>query len=297
MPSSGPLSPQAARVRPATLARRATMSGVGLHSGKPVKLEVEPALPGTGLRFVRIDLPGEPEIPATVAAIRSSSFCTTLGDSAGAEVATVEHLLAALRGLGVTDAVLRVEGPEVPVGDGSAACFADLLAEAGLAAQGGEAPYLELDHPVGVSRGEAVLVALPAEEPQFTYVFTHPHPAVGVQLAEFVPDRDDFRTALAPARTIGFLADIERMREQGLALGGSLECAVVIGDEGYVGPLRFPNEPARHKLLDLMGDLALIPPVRAHVLGLRSGHALNAELAREILRAGRLRQGGASQWR
>lgn len=273
------------------------MSGVGLHSGKQVRLEVEPAQPGTGLRFVRADLAGAAEIPATVAAVRSSSFCTTLGDGAGAEVSTVEHLLAALRGLGVTDARLRVEGPEVPVGDGSAATFADLLLEAGLAVQEGEVPWLELDRPVAVSRGEATLVALPAEEPRFTYVFTHPHPAVGVQLAEFVPGRDDFRTLLAPARTIGFLADLERMREQGLALGGSLECAVVIGDEGYAGPLRFPDEPARHKLLDLLGDLALIPPVRAHVLGLRSGHALNAELAREILRVGDLRQGGAAPWR
>lgn len=274
----------------ATLARPARLTGIGLHSGEPVRLEVAPAPPGTGLRFVRLDLPGEPEIPVNPAAVCRSPFCTTLEGEAGATVGTVEHLLAALRGLGVTNALLRLDGSEVPVGDGSAAAFADLLAEAGVARQDGELPFLTLNRPVGVSRGEAVLMALPAEEPRFTYVFAHPHPAVGVQLAEFAPGRDDFRRELAPARTIGFLSEIERMRAQGLALGGSLECAVVIGDEGYVGPLRFPNEAARHKLLDLFGDLALIPPVKAHVIGLRSGHALNAALAEALLQAAKLEE-------
>ncbi|MDI6869806.1 MAG: UDP-3-O-acyl-N-acetylglucosamine deacetylase [Bacillota bacterium] len=269
----------------ATLARPAALSGIGLHSGKPVLLTVEPAPPDSGLRFIRTDLPGEPEIPVNAGAVCRSSFCTTLRNSAGVEVATVEHLLAAVRGVGVTNALLRLDGPEVPVGDGSAAVFAGLLAEAGIVRQEGEVSVLTLDRPVAVTRGEASLVAIPAEAPRFTYVFTHPHPAVGVQLAEFVPGRDDFRTELAPARTIGFLADIERMWAEGLALGGSLECAVVIGDEGYAAPLRFPNEVARHKLLDLFGDLALIPPVRAHVLGLRSGHALNAALAEAVLQA------------
>jgi UDP-3-O-[3-hydroxymyristoyl] N-acetylglucosamine deacetylase len=267
-----------------TLARPVELAGVGLHRGREVRLEVRPALPGYGLRFVRVDLPGAPELPATVAGVHRSPLCTALRGGAGVEVATVEHLLAAARGLGLTDAELRLDGPEVPMGDGSAAVFADLLASGGLVSHGAETPLLDLARPVAVAHGEASLVALPAERPRFTYVFAHPHPAVGVQLAEFVPGRDDFRSELAPARTIGFLTDIERMRAQGLALGGSVECAVVIGEEGYVGPLRFPNEAARHKLLDLFGDLALIPPVRAHFLGLRSGHALNAALAEAILR-------------
>lgn len=270
----------------ATLARPAALDGIGLHSGRPVHLEIAPAPPGTGYQFVRTDLPDKPVIPAVPESVRRSPYCTTLRGEGGAEVATVEHLLGALRGLGVTDARLFLHGPEVPVGDGSAATFAALILEAGLAVQsGGEPPALELTRPVAVSRGEASLVAIPADEARFTYIFSHPHPAVGVQLAEFVPGRDDFVAELAPARTIGFLAEVDRMREQGLALGGSLEGAVVIGEEGYVGPLRFPNEVARHKLLDLLGDLALIPPVRAHVIGLRSGHALNAALAAEILRA------------
>ncbi|MGE5553961.1 MAG: UDP-3-O-acyl-N-acetylglucosamine deacetylase [Betaproteobacteria bacterium] len=272
----------------ATVARPAELAGIGLHNGKPVRLEVAPAPPGTGLRFVRTDLPGEPEIPVSVAAVRRSPLCTALEGEPGVTVATVEHLLAALRGLGVTNALLRLDGPEVPMGDGSAAAFAGLLAEAGIVPQEGEVSLLTLDCPVSVSHEDAVLVAIPAEEPRLTYIFAHPHPTVGVQLAEFTPDRDDFRAELAPARTIGFLADIERMRAQGLALGGSLECAVVIGEEGYVGPLRFPNEVARHKLLDLFGDLALIPPVKAHVIGLRSGHALNAALAEALLQAARL---------
>lgn len=273
------------RFRRATLVRRVVMEGIGLHSGKPARLTVSPAPPGSGWRFVRTDLPELPEIPVEPGAVRRTPLCTTLTGEAGAEVATVEHLLAALRGLGLTDVRLELEGPEVPLGDGSAAAFADLLVSGGLAFHPGKERFLSLSHAVGVSRGEASLVAVPAEEPRFTYVFTHPHPAVGVQVAEFVPGRDDFRACLAPARTIGFLADVERLRAQGLALGGSLESAVVIGEDGYVGPLRFPNEVARHKLLDLFGDLAMIPPVRAHVIGLRSGHALNAALAEEILGA------------
>lgn len=271
-----------------TLARPVILDGVGLHSGRAVRLEMHPAAPGTGLRFVREDLPGRPVVLADAGCVTRSPFCTTLRSADGAEVGTVEHLLAALRGLGVTDAELRLDGPEVPMGDGSAATFAGLLQAAGVTLGEGEIPHLTLEQPVAVSRGEATLVAVPAEERRFTYVFTHPHPAVGVQVAEFVPGRDDFLAELAPARTIGFLADIERMRAQGLALGGSMEAAVVIGDEGYVGPLRFPNEPARHKLLDLFGDLAVIPPVKAHVIGLRSGHALNAALAAAILHAGRV---------
>lgn len=273
------------RFRRATLVRPVVMDGIGLHSGEPARLTISPAPSGSGWRFIRTDLPGRPEIPVAPRAVRRTPLCTTLTGGAGAEVATVEHLMAALRGLGVTDARLELEGPEVPLGDGSAAAFADLLISGGLTFYEGEEPLLTLPHAVGVSRGEASLVAVPAEEPRFTYVFTHPHPEVGVQVAEFAPGRDDFRTYLAPARTIGFLADVERLWAQGLALGGRLESAVVIGEDGYVGPLRFPNEVARHKLLDLFGDLALIPPVRAHVIGLRSGHALNAALAEEILGA------------
>lgn len=265
----------------ATLARPVEVAGVALHSGARVRLEVRPAPPGHGLRFVRTDLPGRPEIPATLAAVHRTSFCTALSGGPGVEVGTVEHLLAAARGLGLTDAELWVDGPEIPMGDGSAAAFADLLAGGGLVPHGAEVPLLTLPRPVAVTHGEASLVALPAEHRRFTYVFAHP--AVGVELAEFIPGQDDFRTDLAPARTIGFLADIERLRAQGLALGGSVECAVVIGDDGYAGPLRFPNEAARHKLLDLFGDLSLIPPVKAHFLGLRSGHAMNAALAKAVL--------------
>lgn len=260
------------------------LEGVGLHSGRPVRLELEPAPVGTGFRFVRADLPGEPEILAQPQAVCRTTFCTTLGES-GVEVATTEHLLAALRGMGVSNAILRLTGPEVPVGDGSAAVFARLVAEAGVRSQGERLPVLTLPHPVAVRAGEAALVAMPSREPRFAYVFTHPHPAVGVQLAEFLPGHDSFLDEVAPARTIGFLADIERMRAQGLALGGSLDGAVVIGEEGYVGEVRFVNEPARHKLLDLIGDLALIPPVMAHVIGFRSGHALNSALAAALLAA------------
>ncbi|MGE5507697.1 MAG: UDP-3-O-acyl-N-acetylglucosamine deacetylase [Chitinophagales bacterium] len=275
----------------ATLARPVALEGIGLHSGKPVRLTLEPAPPGTGFRFVRADLPGEPVIQASPEAVCRTNFCTTLGDGHGAEVSTTEHLLAALRGLGVANAILRLTGPEVPLGDGSAAVFARLVAEAGVKGQGEPLPVLTLDRPVAVRAGDAALVAVPARQARFSYVFTHPHPVVGVQLAEFVPGEDSFCDEVAPARTIGFLADIERMRAQGLALGGSLECAVVIGEEGYAGEVRFPNEPARHKLLDLVGDLALIPPVMAHVIGLRSGHALNSALATAILAAARLTVG------
>ncbi len=260
---------------------------------------MKPAPPGSGLAFVRTDLPGEPAIRATTANVGTTSRCTGLRAAGNpvATVLTVEHLLAACVGTGLDNAVFALSGGEVPAGDGSAATWADLIAEAGLVEQPAEARRLAPPAPVWVSGPGSYLIALPAGGLQVTYVFTADEHAgeradgrggVGNQYIDFVVTPETFRRELAPARTIAFLAEIEALRNRGLALGGTPEQAVVIGPNGYAGPCRFPDEPARHKALDLLGDLALIGPARlyAHVIGIRSGHALNAELAKRLFAEG-----------
>ncbi|HHV62479.1 MAG TPA: UDP-3-O-acyl-N-acetylglucosamine deacetylase [Firmicutes bacterium] len=295
----------------ATLARAAEYCGPGLHCGKYVNMRILPAPPGTGIRFMRADIPGSPVIPARPENVVSSARCTSIGSGEGARVDTIEHLMAAFRGLGVDNAIVELDGPEVPMGDGSAAAFVELICQAGRIIQDEERLSLVLDSPIWVSEGDKHLIALPlgtmphldtngslvpgdrgagggpGEGLRVTFTFVGNHPAVGTQHVEFELDGegDDggvFVRELAPARTIGFVWEIEKLREAGLALGGNLESAVVIGQEGYLGPLRFENEVARHKVLDIVGDFALLGHVCAHIIGIKSNHAMNHMAIRAI---------------
>ena len=241
-----------------TLAQPLTFSGIGLHSGRPVKVTINPAAANHGLRFLRADLPGQPEIPAHYSKVVDTLRATTLGEGR-ATLSTVEHLLAALRGAGVDNARIAVEGPEVPIMDGSAGPFAVLLAETGLKTLPWLRAYLRVHRPVELREGDQWMRVVPGE-PRITYTIDFKHPLIQRQRFTVPMASEAFAREIASARTFGFLQEVQYLQTNGLALGGSLDNAVVLDDAGVMNPggFRFPDECVRHKILDAMGDLALL---------------------------------------
>jgi UDP-3-O-[3-hydroxymyristoyl] N-acetylglucosamine deacetylase len=270
-----------------SIRKSVTCHGVGLHTGVPVTMALHPAPPDHGVVFVvgpeRVPVPVLPE------SLMNGHYATTIGAN-GVQIQTVEHLLAAVRGIGVDNLLVELDGPELPAVDGSAAPFVSLLYAAGREAQVAvRRPALRVAESIRVGDEHRWLQISPASELRISYTLDHEHPAVGVQVASFVPSERVFVEELAPARTYGFLKDLELLRQQGLALGGSLANAVVVGQERVLnGTLRFHDEFVRHKILDVIGDLALVGrPVLGHVVARNAGHALNHLLVREIVKAAR----------
>ncbi len=257
------------------------LRGVGLHSGQDASLRLCPAPPGAGLVFV--DTRSGQEIPACPQNVVDTSRCTILGRDA-VRVQTVEHVLAALSALGVDDARIETLGGEMPAADGSALPFVRLAQAAGIRDHGKDAVQpLIVTAPVAVQgKDGALIVALPSETFRVSVVLDYPaHAYLGTSAATFGGGPGEFEVQIAPARTYGFLTEITWLRAHGLALGASADNAVALGETGYETPLRFSNELARHKLLDVLGDLALAGrPLQAHVLAYKPGHALNVALAR-----------------
>lgn len=273
------------RARTTLGASTETYTGVGLHSGADASVCLRPAPAGTGRVFRHRD--SGQEIAARAENVSDTSRCTRL--SAGSmEIQTVEHLLSALAGLGVDDAWIDVAGGELPAADGSAAPFAALVQAVGLREQpGGGGNALTLTEPVTVTGdGGSLLAALPADHFSATVVLDYPkHPYLGSQCAVWDAAVGDYAKDIAPARTFGFLSEIDWLRANGLGLGASRENAVVLGESGYETPLRFPNELARHKLLDLIGDLSLLGrPLAAQIVAVKPSHALNVRLAQHLAR-------------
>ena len=266
-----------------TLASEARIEGVGLHTGLPVRLVLRPALAGSGVVFVRTDLGGV-AIPARLEHAAEAFYATVLGEGA-LRVSTVEHLMAAVYALRIDDLRIELDAPEVPILDGSARPFVEALERAGRVELDVEREYLTLVRPVIVEERDKRIAAYPSREFRMTYAIEFDHPMLGYQeLSASVWKAGDFAEKLAPARTFTFERDVELLRAQGLARGGSLNNAVVLG-EGEVlnSELRFPDEFVRHKMLDLTGDLSLLGhPLRAHVVAYRAGHDLHARLARRI---------------
>jgi UDP-3-O-[3-hydroxymyristoyl] N-acetylglucosamine deacetylase len=241
-----------------TLAQPITFSGIGLHSGRPVKVAIYPAAANHGLRFVRADLPGQPEIRAHYSKVVDTTRATTLGEGR-ATLATVEHLLAALGGAGVDNARIAVTGPEVPIMDGSAAPFARLLAATGLRTLPWPRAYLRVHRPVELRQGDQVMRVVPGD-PRITCHIDFSHPLILKQRYTIPLRSEAFEKEIAPARTFGFLKEVQYLQTNGLALGGSLDNAVVLDDVAVLNPggFRFPEECVRHKILDAVGDLALL---------------------------------------
>jgi UDP-3-O-[3-hydroxymyristoyl] N-acetylglucosamine deacetylase len=265
-----------------TLKTAVGCTGIGLHSGKPVRLELRPAPPGSGIRFRRTDRSAE--IKAAIGELHRLDHATTLGRE-GASIETVEHLLSALFALGVDDALVEIDGPEIPALDGSAAPFVILIHEAGTKPHKQAREFLKILRPVEVVRGAKWARLSPADHFRVSYTIGFDHPLLRHQHASFRISPETFAEEIAPARTFGFLREVETLRRAGLALGGSLENAIVIGETGVLNnKLRFEDEFVRHKILDAIGDLYLLGrPFLAAFSAHKSGHALNNRLLRELV--------------
>jgi UDP-3-O-[3-hydroxymyristoyl] N-acetylglucosamine deacetylase len=266
-----------------TLATELSLSGVGLHSGRQVRMRLVPAEAETGVVFVRTDAGGV-RIPATLEHAGPSFYATVLCRD-DLRVSTIEHLMAALYALQIDDLIVEVDADELPILDGSSRPFVEAIVEAGLREHEVEREYITLVRPLVVSDEEKRIAAYPSREFRITYAIDFDHPRLGYQeLSVRVWRRGDFEEKLAAARTFTFEGEVEKLRARGLALGGSLENALVIGEQGLLNPhLRYPDECVRHKMLDLTGDLSLLGrPLCAHVVAYRAGHDLHARLARRL---------------
>ncbi len=262
-----------------TLNQPVTFEGIGIHTGQESKVKVCPAEAGQGLVFVR---EGQ-RIPALANKVTRCPRCTILGEN-GIEVSTVEHLLASLYGVGVTDALIEVSGLEIPILDGSSKLFCESFQQVGLSTLDKEVRWVHLSRPMVVREGEDFILALPANKPSYTYLLDYEHPVLGFQEAIFYEEPGAFESELQGARTFALWEEVQALLDSGMALGGSLDNALVVHPDAYSVPLRYPNEPARHKCLDLYGDLVLIGrPLCAKVIALRSGHKLHTDLAKRIL--------------
>ncbi|MBV9233838.1 MAG: UDP-3-O-[3-hydroxymyristoyl] N-acetylglucosamine deacetylase [Candidatus Eremiobacteraeota bacterium] len=270
-----------------TLRRELHFEGVGLHTGAACAAWVEPAPPNLGLRF----LVDGTEIPATADYVVDTRRATVIGCD-GVSVSTTEHLLSALFAMGVCNARIRLEGPEVPALDGSAAQFVGAILEAGTVEQTAVRDAFELEAPCVIERGDRMVLAFPAADFRVRFVADFPHP-IGTQYldVEITPQR--YVEEIAPARTFAYLHEIEALRADGLARGGSLDNALVFAPAGPMQPLRWPDEAVRHKVLDLIGDLALLGAwPRCEVVAIKSGHSLHASLTQALRASARAPHAG-----
>jgi UDP-3-O-[3-hydroxymyristoyl] N-acetylglucosamine deacetylase len=270
-----------------TLAAPAVCAGIGLHSGERVRMVLQPASAGSGIRFVRSDITDrDNEIAAHARLVSEVRLGTTLENADGVTIATVEHLMAALAGLGVDDATIEVEGPEVPVMDGSSEPFVKLIRQVGLKSQSVPRRAIQVLKPVTVEVDDRRVQFLPALRPMIEVEIQFEHEAVGRQACVFDITPDIFSTDIASARTFGFRKDYEALLAAGLARGGSMENAVVLEDDGIANPegLRFKDEFVRHKALDAVGDLYLAgAPIIGCYSAERPGHAINNAAVRALL--------------
>src|SRR5215470_1911777 len=268
-----------------TLRRTISCAGIGLHSGHKVTLTLRPAPADTGIVFRRMDLGGL-EIPAHVDFVSGISYATVLGRGQ-ARVETVEHLLSALVSQGIDNAIVELNTPEVPIMDGSAAPFVYLIREeAGVKKLAVSRKYVKIVKPLTLTHGDKQIALYPSDELKVSYTISFDHPLLRHQTRTIAITEESFIEEIAPARTFGFLKEVEMLRQKGLALGGSLDNAIVLGETGVLNnTLRFEDEFVRHKILDVLGDLFLIGyPIIGHIVAHRGGHSLHTAFAAQILR-------------
>lgn len=261
-------------------------TGIGLHCGEKIRLRIKPAPPDTGIRFVRTDVESRPMIQARFENVVDTTLATTLGFN-GCRVSTIEHLMAAFFGLGVDNALVELDGPEVPIMDGSAAPFVFLLKGAGIVEQQG-APkrFIVIRRPFKIKDGNRSVSISPSKELKITYTIDFQHPLLRNQEYELSFSGGSFVREISRARTFGFLRDVETLKENGLAKGGSLDNAIVVDDFRILNEdgLRFDDEFVRHKILDFIGDLSLVgAPVIGHFKVQKSGHFLNQHMLKRLM--------------
>jgi UDP-3-O-[3-hydroxymyristoyl] N-acetylglucosamine deacetylase len=255
------------------------ISGIGLHTGKSVSLKFKPARENTGIVFIRTDLPGKPRVTADLENVTSTIRGTNLG-----EIHTVEHLLSALYALSISNIEIEMDSFEPPAMDGGARSFCDALKEAGIKKLGGKVRTVKLKEPIVVRDKDKCLIAVPSDRFAVSFMINYPVSFIGSQFHRFEFGTDDYIRDIAPARTYGFISELKELKEKGLALGADESNAIAIGDVSYLTPLRFKDELARHKILDLIGDLSLVnAKIEAHIIAIRSGHAMNIRLAKALI--------------
>jgi UDP-3-O-[3-hydroxymyristoyl] N-acetylglucosamine deacetylase len=268
-----------------TIARSTAISGIGLHTGQRINMTLRPAEAGTGIVFHRKTGERTVTIEATSANVVDTQMATVIGKG-DVRVSTVEHLLSALAAYGVDNLHIDIDGPEVPIMDGSAAPFASIIEEAGQRRHHQSRKFLAIRKPVSVIDGEKRVSIIPSRFFRITFDIAFQHPCIALQQRSVKVSSSVFRRDLAPARTFGFLRDVENLKAAGLALGGSLENAIVVDDERILNPegLRFQDEFVRHKILDAIGDLSLIGyPILGHVRAFKAGHDINHQLVEKLL--------------
>jgi UDP-3-O-[3-hydroxymyristoyl] N-acetylglucosamine deacetylase len=268
-----------------TIGSPVSLSGTGLHTGVPVTLRLAPAPASTGVVFKRTDLDDFP-IEALARNVARVSYATSLMKK-GVLISTTEHLLSALAAAGVDNVWAELDNLELPIADGSARPFVEMIERAGLRRQRARRRFARILKPLEVAEGAKRIAVYPADSFRISYRIAFAHPLIGAQSLEFSPGAEPYARAIAPARTFGFIDEVEMLRKSGLIRGGSLENAVVLTRDGLLNPggLRFPDEFCRHKILDLIGDLSLLGhPLVGHVVAERAGHALHAALVDRLLR-------------
>lgn len=270
--------------RQRTLQESVSVSGIGLHSGEHIEIRLRPAPAGSGIRFVRTDLEGRPSVKASVENVLDTTLATTIGEN-GCRVATVEHLMASFFGLGIDNAIVELDGPEVPIMDGSAASFVFLIKSAGIKEQDEPKKFTLIKKMISVKDGDRSIKVYPSRELKITYMIDFEHPLVRDQKYQMTFSGGDFVREISRARTFGFLKDVKTLKENGLAKGGSLDNAVVIDDFRILNEdgLRYKDEFVRHKILDFLGDLSVLgSPVIGHFVVKKAGHFLHHRMLKAI---------------
>jgi len=261
-----------------------TYTGIGLHSGLEVCITLKPAPVDTGIVFIRVDLEGKPQIAATSDNVTSTIRATTIGNEE-VKVFTIEHLLSALHALCIDNCFIEINAEEPPVADGSSLIFFELIQSAGVEAQTKLREEIIIDKVYRIDDGERFIMILPYDGFRVSFTSLNPHKLIGIQYGDYDMEQETYYKEIAPARTIAYEAEIDALKKMGLGLGGTFENVIVYNDEGWLNKLRFEDELVRHKILDVVGDLRLAGIVRGHVIAVKSGHELNAQLAKKITAA------------
>lgn len=269
-----------------TIKKPIELNGIGLHTGIKVNLKFKPAPPDTGINFIRVDIKDSPMIKANICHVleqEKSPRRTSIGNDS-VEVHTIEHLMAALWALGIDNLLVEIDGLELPGLDGSAMAFIDILRQSGIENQGLPKKIYQVRSPIWVEQDGAMLMVLPDNQFRISYTLNYEHPLLKAQYLSFALDADTFEKELAPSRTFCLEREVDDLKKQGLGKGANYENTVVVGKKGVIdNDLRFEDEFARHKILDLLGDLYLLGyGIRGHIIAMRSGHPLNMKLVNRI---------------
>lgn len=264
-----------------TLKNEIECNGIGLHSGQPVDMKLLPAPIDTGIVFIRTDLPGRPQVRAVARNITGTVRATTLAEN-GAEVTTIEHVMAAFAMTHLDNCYVEMSSQEPPVADGSSKTFVDAILRIGIVEQDAPRKVYKIDKAFSCYKDDRSLVVLPYDGFRVTFTSINSHPLLGTQVLDIEDKNEDFVKEIAPARTVAFEEEVETMWKNGLGLGGNTDNVVVFGKEGMLSVPRFDNELIRHKILDVIGDMYLLGPIQGHIIGMKSGHAFNDNVSRQI---------------